>query len=103
VSGPLGRAPPRAAAAPRQALARSRKPLERRVASLEADIARFEREKAQLEAKLASASFYQSGDQDEVAAALREQAKIASALEKAEAEWLDLQAQLEEIGRRALS
>jgi ATP-binding cassette subfamily F protein 3 len=102
-SGTLRREQKRAEAEARQALARSRKPLERRVASLEADIARFEREKSQLEAKLASASFYQSGDQDEVAAALREQAKIASALEKAEAEWLDLQAQLEEIGRRALS
>jgi ATP-binding cassette subfamily F protein 3 len=97
-AGSLRREQRRAEAEARQALARSRRPLEKRLAAVEADIARFEREKSQLEAKLASASFYQSGDQDEVAAALREQAKVASALEKAEAEWLDLQARLEEIG-----
>ncbi|HSD41078.1 MAG TPA: ATP-binding cassette domain-containing protein [Burkholderiales bacterium] len=97
-AGSLRREQKRAEAEARQALARTRRPLEKRLAAVEADIARFEREKSQLEAKLASASFYQSGDQDEVAAALREQAKVASALEKAEAEWLDLQARLEAIG-----
>jgi ATP-binding cassette subfamily F protein 3 len=97
-AGSLRREQKRAEAEARQALARSRRPLEKRLAAVEADIARLEREKSQLEAKLASASFYQSGDQDEVAAALRERAKVALALEKAEAEWLDLQARLEEIG-----
>jgi ATP-binding cassette subfamily F protein 3 len=97
-AGSLRREQRRAEAEARQALARSRRPLEKRLAAVEADIARLEREKSQLEAKLASASFYQSGDQDEVAAALRERAKVALALEKAEAEWLDLQARLEEIG-----
>jgi ATP-binding cassette subfamily F protein 3 len=97
-AGSLRREQKRTEAEARQALARSRRPLEKRLAAVEADIARLEREKSQLEAKLASASFYQSGDQDEVAAALRERAKVALALEKAEAEWLDLQARLEEIG-----
>ncbi|HSD52672.1 MAG TPA: ATP-binding cassette domain-containing protein [Burkholderiales bacterium] len=97
-AGTLRREQKRAAAEARQALARSRKPLEKRLAAVEAEIARCEREKSQLDSKLASASFYQSGDQDEVAAALRAQAKLTAALEKAEAEWLELQAQLEAIG-----
>jgi ATP-binding cassette subfamily F protein 3 len=88
----------RAEAEARQTLARARKPIETRLRALEAEIARLEREKAPLEAKLASESFYQQGNQDEVSATLRSQAKLATALERAEGEWLELQARLEAIG-----
>jgi ATP-binding cassette, subfamily F, member 3 len=97
-AGTLRREQKRAEAEARQALARTRKPLAKRLAAIEADIARIEREKSQLEGKLASASFYQDGDQEEVAAVLREQTKLAQALDKAEREWLELQAQIEAIG-----
>jgi ATP-binding cassette subfamily F protein 3 len=96
--GTLRREQKRAEAEARQALARTRKPLEKRLAALEAEIARLEREKAVIEAKLAAENFYASGDPDEVSAALREQAKLALALEKAEGEWLALQERLEAIG-----
>ena len=98
VSGPKTREQKRAEAEARQALARTRKPLEKRLAAIEADIARIEQEKSRLEGKLASASFYQDGDQEEVAAALREQTRLAQALDKAERQWLELQAQIEAIG-----
>ena len=87
----------RAEAEARQARARTRKPLENALRKLEAEIDRLEREKSRIEAKLASAEFYAQGDQDEVAAALREQARCAEALEKTEGEWLRVQAELEGI------
>jgi len=97
-AGSLRREQKRAEAEARQALARTRKPLETKLKALEAEIARLERDKRALEAKLAAEGFYASGDQDEVTAALREQAKLALALEKAESQWLELQEKLEAIG-----
>jgi ATP-binding cassette subfamily F protein 3 len=97
-TGAQRRSQKRAEAEARQTLARARKPIETRLRALEAEIAGLEREKAQLEAKLASESFYQQGDQGEVSATLRSQAKLATALERAEGEWLELQARLEAIG-----
>ncbi len=87
----------RAAAAVRQARSRSRKPLENRLRSLEREIERLTREKEVVEARLASEAFYAQGDQEEVTAALREQVRLAAALERAESEWLRLQSELEEI------
>ena len=85
----------RAEAAARQARSRSRKPLENRLRTLDLEIERLAREKAELEARLASEAFYARGDQDEVTAALREQVRLAAALEQAESEWLRLQSELE--------
>jgi ATP-binding cassette subfamily F protein 3 len=96
--GTLRREQKRAEAEARQALARTRRPLETKLKALEAEIARLEREKRAVEAKLAAEGFYASGDPDEVAAALREQGKLALALEKAEGQWLELQERLEAIG-----
>jgi ATP-binding cassette subfamily F protein 3 len=95
--GPSRRDQKRTEAEARQARARTRKPLENRLKKLEAEMDRLSREKSQVEAKLASAEFYARGDQDEVAAALRDQARWAEALEKAETEWLRVQAELEAI------
>jgi ATP-binding cassette subfamily F protein 3 len=97
-AGTLRREQKRAEAEARQELARARKPLETRLRAVEAEIARLEREKGAVEAKLAAEDFYARGDQDEVAATLREQGKLAQALEKAEVEWLTLQEKLEAIG-----
>jgi ATP-binding cassette, subfamily F, member 3 len=96
-SGRSRRSQKRAEAEARQARARTRKPLEVRLKKLEAEMDRLTREKSQVEAKLASAAFYAQGDQDEVAAALRDRARCAEALEKTESEWLRVQADLEAI------
>jgi ATP-binding cassette subfamily F protein 3 len=96
-NGPSRRSQKRAEAEARQARARTRKPLENALRKLEAEIHRLEREKSQIESKLASADFYAQGDQDEVAATLRDQARCAEALEKTEGEWLRVQAELEAI------
>ncbi len=85
----------RAEAAVRQARARSRKPLENRLRTLDLEIERLTQAKAAVEARLASDAFYAQGDQDEVAATLREQVRLAAALEQAEGEWLRLQSELE--------
>jgi ATP-binding cassette, subfamily F, member 3 len=94
-SGRSRRDQKRAEAELRQARARSRKPIEDRIKGLESTIARLTAAKAALEAKLASESFYSQGDQDDVAAALREQAGLAAELDHAEEEWLQLHAELE--------
>jgi ATP-binding cassette subfamily F protein 3 len=96
VAGPSRREQKRTAAAARQARSRSRKPLEDRLRTLEGEIARLTGAKAEVEGRLASEAFYSRGDQDEVAAALREQVRLAAALEQAESEWLQLQSELEE-------
>jgi ATP-binding cassette subfamily F protein 3 len=86
----------RAEAAARQARSRTRKPLENRLRALDREIERLTQEKTALEARLASEAFYAQGDQDEVTAALREQVRLATLLEQAEGEWLQLQSELEE-------
>jgi ATP-binding cassette subfamily F protein 3 len=97
-AGAARREQKRAAADARQARASQRKPIEDRLRKLETNIERLTREKTQIEATLASADFYARGDQDEVTAALRDQARLAAALDQAEEEWLRLQTVLEEIG-----
>jgi ATP-binding cassette subfamily F protein 3 len=95
---PSRRQQKRAEAAARQTRSRARKPLENRLRTLELDIERLTRDKTALEAQLASETFYAQGDQDEVTAALREQVRLAAALDQAESEWLRLQSELEAIG-----
>jgi ATP-binding cassette subfamily F protein 3 len=88
----------RVAAEARQALADRRKPLLRRVATLERQMEMLGAEKRRLEGMLASEVFYSGANQDQVSAALREQASLSAKLEAAESEWLALQTELEEIG-----
>jgi ATP-binding cassette subfamily F protein 3 len=96
-AGSLRRDQKRTEARARQSLARARKPIETKLRAVEADLARLEGEKRAIEARLASAEFYARGDPDEVAGALREQSKIATALDKVEGQWLELQAELERV------
>ena len=88
----------RAEAEARQARARTRKPLENRLKKLEVEIgppgsARSRGSKRSSPPR----SSTREGDQDEVAAALRDQARCAEALEQTESEWLRVQAELEAI------
>jgi ATP-binding cassette subfamily F protein 3 len=55
-------------------------------------------EKGRIESQLASEAFYNGADREEVAAALRDQAKVSVRLETVEAEWLALQTELEQLG-----
>jgi ATP-binding cassette subfamily F protein 3 len=99
-AGTLRREQKRAEAAARQSAAKARKPLQTRLRTIELDIARLEGEKRAVETTLANADFY-TGDADEVARTLREQARIAGALEQAEAQWLGLQEALERVASDA--
>ncbi|MFO7189139.1 MAG: ATP-binding cassette domain-containing protein [Pseudomonadota bacterium] len=85
----------RAEAEARNRLAQARRPLEKRVRELEAAMAKLGAEKSRLEAMLAAEDFYTRSTPEQVTNALREQARVAQALEEAEAEWFRLQEALE--------
>jgi ATP-binding cassette, subfamily F, member 3 len=87
----------RAEAAARQQHALRKKPLMNRIGRIEREMADLTAEKSRVESQLASESFYNGADPEEVAAALRDQARISGRLENVEAEWLALQAELEQL------
>jgi len=87
----------RAEAAARQRLAQRRKPITDRIARIEREMAELAAQKGRVETQLASEAFYNGADQDEVAATLREQARLSARLETVESEWLALQTELEEL------
>ena len=87
----------REAARERQRLAEARRPLQREIDQLEAEIARLSAELRELDARLAAPDFYQDGDADEVAAALKRRGALAATLEASEARWLQLHEALEGI------
>jgi valyl-tRNA synthetase len=59
-------------------------------------------EKGRIESELASEAFYNGADQAQVAAALREQARVSARLESVEAEWRTLQTELENLSNEAV-
>jgi len=87
----------RAEAEARRDLAQKKKPIVNRIGRLERDMAALTAEKRRLESELASEAFYNGADQAQVAAALREQARVSAQLESVEAEWLTLQTELEQL------
>jgi ATP-binding cassette subfamily F protein 3 len=87
----------REAARERQRLAEARRPLQREIDRLEAEIARLSAELRELDARLAAPDFYQDGDADEVATALKRRGTLAATLEASEARWLQLHEALEGI------
>jgi ATP-binding cassette subfamily F protein 3 len=89
----------RAEAAARQQTAQRKKPLMNRIGRLEREMADLTAEKSRIESQLASESFYNGADPEEVAAALRDQARVSGRLENVEAEWLALHAELEQLGK----
>jgi ATP-binding cassette subfamily F protein 3 len=89
----------RAEAAARQQTAQRKKPLMNRIGRLEREMADLTAEKGRIESQLATESFYNGADREEVAAALRDQARVSVRLETVEAEWLALQAELEQLGK----
>jgi len=87
----------RAEAEARQRLAQRRKPITDRIARVEREMSDLAAQKGQLETQLASEAFYNGADQDQVAATLREQARLSARLEIVESEWLALQTELEQL------
>ncbi len=78
---------------------RKLQPVVNRVRKIEKELERLGTERKALEARLSSDSFFAQPDQDEVAAAMRDQGKLATVIETLEAEWLNLQNQLEAAER----
>jgi len=97
-SAPDRRAQKRSEAAERQRLANLRKPLQRELADVEAELQALEAEKRELETLLASADAYAEGNKESLIAMLERQGDLTWQLARAEAQWLELQGKLEEIG-----
>jgi ATP-binding cassette subfamily F protein 3 len=95
---PDRRAQKRATAAERQRRADLRKPLQRALADIEAEMQAMESEKRELETWLASADAYNESNKEELVAALERQGDLTWRLARVEAQWLELQGKLEEIG-----
>jgi ATP-binding cassette subfamily F protein 3 len=95
--GPNRRNERRAQAQQRQRQTQARKPLQNRLDKLEAELARVSQTLRELDARLAQADFYHSGEPAEVAATLKQRGELAGRVEALEAEWLQLQEQIEAV------
>jgi ATP-binding cassette subfamily F protein 3 len=80
----------------RQRNSAQRKPLEKKLAQLEKDLAQCQAQQAECEKTLADPSLYEATHKDALKAALEKQAQGRQALEKLEAEWLQVQDSLEQ-------
>ena len=74
-------------------------PLVNRVRKIEKELEKRGTERKAIDARLSSEAFYSQPDQDEVAATLRDQTKLKTAIDTLEVEWLGLQNQLEAAER----
>jgi ATP-binding cassette subfamily F protein 3 len=91
------RARKRKEAGERQARAAARKPLESRIKRLDEQMAKLTAKKAAIDAQLAGPAIYGDDQKDALKALILDQAYAARELEQAEAEWLELQRQLEDL------
>ena len=76
----------------------SRKNLDARIKRLEEMIGRLNAQKSGIEARLADPAIYQDTSKEALEAALLDQAYVVKELGQLEAEWLEQQAELEQIG-----
>jgi ATP-binding cassette subfamily F protein 3 len=97
-SAPDRRAQKRSEAAERQRLADLRKPLQYKLADVEAELHALEAEKRELETWLASADAYAESNKERLIAMLEREGDLSWQLARVEAQWLDLQGKLEQIG-----
>ncbi|HEY2968792.1 MAG TPA: ATP-binding cassette domain-containing protein [Casimicrobiaceae bacterium] len=97
-SAPDRRAQKRSEAAERQRLAELRKPLQQKLAGVEAELEALDAEKRELETLLASADAYAESNKESLIAMLERQGDLTWQLARAEAQWLELQGKLEQIG-----
>jgi ATP-binding cassette subfamily F protein 3 len=97
-SAPDRRAQKRSEAAERQRLAELRKPLQHELAGVEAVLQALEAEKRELVSLLASADAYAESNKESLITMLERQGDLSWQLARAEAQWLELQGKLEQIG-----
>jgi ATP-binding cassette, subfamily F, member 3 len=91
------RAQKRKEAEERQRRSAARRPLESRLKRLDEQMAKLASHKAAIDARLADPSIYGEDSKDALKALVLDQAYAARELERVEAEWLELQRQLEEL------
>jgi len=91
------RAQKRREAEERQARSTARKPIEARLKRLDEEMAKVHAKKAAIDARLADASSYADDRKDALKTLILDQAYAARELESIEAEWLELQRQLEDL------
>jgi len=86
----------RQAAGERERLAKARRPLQTRLGDIEQRLKTLGAEMKELDARLASEAFY-SGDPAAVSEVLKRRAQLDHTLQTLEAQWLELQSQLDAI------
>jgi ATP-binding cassette, subfamily F, member 3 len=86
----------RQAAGERERLAKARRPLQTRLEAVEQRLQSVSEEVKELDARLASEAFY-TGDPDSVSEALKRRGQLDHAMQTLEAQWLELQSQLDAI------
>ena len=82
----------------RQKLAQLKKPLQTRIAKIEKEMETLNAQKAALDAFVADAASYEPAMKARLTETLRQQADVQSRLETLEAQWLEAQEELEQIG-----
>ncbi|MGN6319290.1 ATP-binding cassette domain-containing protein [Trinickia sp.] len=82
----------------RQKLSQLKKPLQTRIAKLEKEMDALNAEKATLDAFVADNASYEPAMKAKLTEALKRQAEVHARLEALEANWLDAQEELEQIG-----
>jgi ATP-binding cassette subfamily F protein 3 len=82
----------------RQKLAQLKKPLQTRIARIEKEMETLNAQKAALDAFVADASSYEPAMKARLTETLRQQADVQARLETLEAQWLEAQEELEQIG-----
>ena len=87
-----------AAAADRQARLARRRPLIREAEQLERQLAAWHEEKGSIDKQLADPSFYESPDPDQLKGLALRQTEVTRLIGEAEHRWLEVQAELEDIG-----
>jgi len=98
-AGKLARREAREAAAlERQTRLARRRPLVKEVEGLERELAQWQEEKRSLDAQLADPAFYAKPDAQQLKGVVQRQQELARLIAGAEHRWLELHAELEEIG-----
>jgi ATP-binding cassette subfamily F protein 3 len=81
----------------RQRLSDLRKPLEKRLHKVEAEMSELQNQKSMIEDSLADSTLYEPARKDELKTLLDKQVSCRQALDKVEAEWLQLQEAMEAL------
>jgi ATP-binding cassette subfamily F protein 3 len=81
----------------RDRLSARRRPVEQRLRVVEQELERLGGDRRRLESEAADPKLYEPGNRDRLKAALLEQSRVTVQLQALEAEWLELQMQLEAL------